>query len=194
MYYTHLKQQHNDAGDPTGVRLTVEAVEPDGGTPEVILENAEQITQSPDGSQFAYLLFDPVTYGLSIWQMAVDGSDAHELLPVGPFQNVNNPRFTPDGTALLFSGSGDYQGDPARLAPSDSVSAHGLPWDIWRMDLADGSLSKLSTNTFDGPWLAWGPDGVSLAVVALEGVYVWTGGQQFRVAATTSEGEIAWAR
>jgi hypothetical protein len=102
-------------------------------------------------------------------------------------------RFTPDAAALVFSGSGDYQGDPERLAFSGIARAHGLPWDVWQIGLDGGDMVKLTETPLDGPWITWEPGGEAMAILAAEGIFLRYDGRVYRLASTGTEGEITWA-
>lgn len=194
LYFSHVTLVRNDEGETTAVRLNSERVDLDTNETQVMVENAEQYVLSPDAGLAAYLQFDPVSYGESIWLSASDGSNAQEVLPVGAFSDINNVRFTPDGSALVFGGSGDFLGDPERLAVDGVAQAHGLPWHIWQIDLDGGNMRQLTETTLDGPWIAWQPDGSAMALIAAEGVFLRHEGSVYRLATTSTEGEITWTR
>ena len=123
-----------------------------------------------------------------------DGSDARELVPATVFRSLASPRFTPDGSALVFSASGTRQDQDALVQQGAGVVlAHGDPWHIWQLTLADGELTRLTDVPLDGPALAWSPGGEALAVLAAEGLYLRARERMWRLVAVSAEGGLSWA-
>ena len=104
---------------------------------------------SPDGMRLVYGLGrgDPKhpeeRPKSSLWTSAVDGSGAAPLTEEG--HRDGNPRWSPDGTTIAFTT--DRLGKPAPV----TVPATG------------GSLTKLAQHDLAINWLAWSPDGASIA-------------------------------
>lgn len=72
----------------------------------------------------------------------------------------------PSGRGLLYWRDGQF---------SSSIAADGLP--LVAYDLATGRSRTLTTSLTYPDWLAWSPDGRTLAVVAGAGRTVWDGGK-----------------
>jgi Tol biopolymer transport system component len=142
LYFTHLQPVYRDDGSSASISLNIERLRlPDSGNAETVIEGAEQAAQSPDGKKITYIKFDPVSYGKALWVMNNDGSDAQRLVPAGAFFDLASPLFSPDGQSLVFSGSGEYQAvDAAAWWRASTAFAHGLPWNVWKIDLSDSSM------------------------------------------------------
>ena len=196
--YSHLRPNLNDDGQTVGVNLNAEIIVSEvGSTPMLLVEGAEHPALSPNAEQLVYLSFDLFSNSRGIWVADADGSNPRQILPENSFAAVTAPRFSPDGSNVVFSGSGDFQEQQA-LTPNllgvSVAKAHGEPWDIWQIALADGVMTKLTTTTLDGPWLSWSPGGEHLAVIAAEGIYVQENERFFRLTQVSNEGEITWSR
>ena len=190
---THQQTLRDEAGTAQSIRMTVERVALDG-TRQVLLEAAGQAALSADGAQLAYLHVEPESWAQSLMLAQADGSDARELVAATAFPALASPRFTTDGSALVFSASGTRQ-DQDALAQhgAGAVLAHGEPWHIWQVTLADGVLTRLTDAPLDGPSLAWQPGGEALAVLAAEGLYLRARGRMWRLAQVSAEGRLSWA-
>jgi Tol biopolymer transport system component len=161
------------------------------------VQGAEQPALSPDGTLLVYLNYDALSSSKGVWIADSSGVNPRQYLPADSFYAVASPRFSPDGQSIVISGSGDFSGQQAHapdLAGVGVAQAHGLPWNIWQIALADSEMTQLTTSTLDGPWITWSPDRQYMAVLAAEGVYVRENDRFFRVAQVTSEGEITWVR
>lgn len=192
LYFTHLKPKLNETGATAGVDLTIEQVAlSDLTRSEIILSGAEQPALSPNSAQIAFVSFDPSSYAQGLGVANVDDLETQEVvIASGSFMAVTSPRFSADSQSIVFSASGEMR---AASAAFGVVRAHGLPWNIWRVSLVDGTLEKLTPATLDGPWITWSPNGEHLAVLAAEGVFVIYEGRFYRLTEVTSEGEITWA-
>ena len=192
---THQQALRDTGGEPQSISITVKRVALDGAR-EPTLEDAEQAALSKDGSQLTWLGLNTETWGQALMHARADGSAAVELVAEGAFGALASPRFTKDGNFIVFSASGARQTPAAtnRVNPG-RVRAHGDPWHIWQVDLASGELTRLTEQSLDGPMLAWSPthDDV-LAVLAAEGVFLRAQGRLWRVATSSAEGGLTWAR
>ncbi len=190
---THQQTLRDAAGEAQSIRMTVERVALDGSR-QVLLEAAEQAALSADGAQLTYLRVEPESWSQSLMLARSDGSDARELVPATVFRSLASPRFTPDGSALVFSASGTRQDQDALVQQGAGVVlAHGDPWHIWQLTLADGELTRLTDVPLDGPALAWSPGGEALAVLAAEGLYLRARERMWRLATVSAEGGLSWA-
>jgi TolB protein len=68
------------------------------GKPQLVMENASDPSLSPDGQYIVYHSSAPDKGGLRI--MKVDGSEDAQLTSIA---SDRNPRFSPDGTRILYS-------------------------------------------------------------------------------------------
>ena len=198
IYYAHQNPLLNDEGGVTGFDLTGERIaanSADVQTPEVVLEDVEQLALSPDGQQIAYLQLDTVTYDQGLWIVNHDGADSRELVAPGTYRLMSSPIFSPDGASVLFSASAIEEGGVVSGNGGLQVAqAHGGPWNIWQITLDDGTMTSLTPETLDGPWTTWSPDANALAVIAAEGVFLVHEDRFYHLTDVTTEGEIAWAR
>lgn len=194
IYFGHYKLQLSETGAVEGNRQTVERLRVDtpDAEPEVLVEGAVEMWVNADLSQAVYVYFDPETFVYSLRLSDADGNNPREVLPANLFLGLSSPRISPDGRYVYFSASGQ----PMNATTSDLgvVQAHGAPWDLWRLDIESGDYTRMTNLGIDGPELAWSPDGTHLAIVALEGVYVFdlAADDVYLVADSTAEGEIVW--
>lgn len=193
LYFAHYVLQMDENGGVQGFTQTVERLPSENfdAQPQVVIDNAVELSIADDMSAVTYVYFDPQTYAYSLRVADVDGENAREILPGNLFESLSSPHFSPDNTTVYFGASGSLDATTADLP---SVQAHGAPWDIWQVDVASGDYARLTNLGIDGPDLAWSPDGQFLAFVALEGVYIYdmSANKLYRVADSTSEGEIIW--
>ena len=154
------------------------------GERSLLVDGAALPSISRDGTRLAFLRQDTSGAG-ALWVSAPDGSDAVEVLRVGlgtgvPF--VFGPRLSPDGRAIVFAAptpderapepgsEGGGTGLPLRKLLG-AATAHGLPMDLWRVDVPDGVLHRLTFFGEDDPYPAWTPDGTTVMALATGGLY-----------------------
>lgn len=194
VYFAHQRPILDDQDATAGIELYTEWVSADGVERGVLIEGADMLALSSDNTHMTYARFDTTTYKQGLWIAERDGSNAREIVPPDMFQAVSSPRFTPDGSSVIFSASGERQQLAARAAGVGVALAHGEPWNIWQLELATSDMTRLTPVTLDGPWTAWSPDGQHYAVLSAEGVIIVREGQYHLIAEVTDEGEITWAR
>ena len=99
----------------------------------------------------------------------VDGGRSHVVT-----SSANNgfevASWWPNGKGLIFWLDRDF---------SASIAADGLP--LQSLDLATGRRTTLATTLTYANWLAWSPDGTTLAVVAGNNRSVWNGGKHIEL-------------
>jgi len=108
-----------------------------GGGARLVLENADSASLHPDGKTLAF------TWSGKIWITSLNGGQPREFWPgpISAFQQLNVPRFAPDGSAL-------------------AVFANGL----WILPYPSGKPRKLPTTTPGFRGAAWFPDSRTLLV------------------------------
>jgi Tol biopolymer transport system component len=163
----------------------------EGGQPEVLVENAYSPAMSPDESTLIYVRSTRGGQALMKKTLAESG-DGCELLSDQVFQYLSLPRVAPDGTRVALGGSGEPTmqpsgcgGDPTRkasanidlaalLQPASASAAamHGLPADIWSMNLDGSNMQRIADIKDDDPSVAWSPDGKNLAIFGVAALYV----------------------
>lgn len=111
------------------------------------LESANDPQLSPDGRVIVYVRrgADVMTdrYGSSLWRVNADGTD-HRALVGGPGA-YSRPRWSPDGTRLLYNASGEGGGE------------------VRVLDLASGSDWSLGRFQGSAQGAEWSPDGRRIA-------------------------------
>jgi Tol biopolymer transport system component len=54
----------------------------------------------------------------------------------------------------------------------NTAQAHGLPWDLWLVNLDGTEFEQLTKIGADSPYPAWSPDGKYIAFMGFSGFYV----------------------
>jgi len=176
---------------PTSQHDEIDVVSASGGPLRKVMENAREATISPDGKKIAYSVLDYQTYSAALWIANVDGSSPKQLLPSGVFAAIYGPRFSPDVQTIVFAESGPaskklpgaYAFDrPAESSPCavslaficlvEKAEAHGLPWDLWLVNLDGTKFERLTNIGADSPVPAWSADGKQIAFYDATGIYI----------------------
>ncbi len=169
----------------------IDRVSASGGPLRKVTENAREASISPDGKKLVYSVLDYQTYSAGFWVANLDGSNRKQILPTGVFAAVFAPRFAPDMQSIVFAGSGPptkkLPGVSALVRPTDDNScavafgfvclvekaeAHGLPWDLWIVNLDGTQFERLTQLGADSPVAAWSADGKQIAFYDASGIYV----------------------
>lgn len=119
---------------------------------------------SPDGTHVTFVRMDPATARYGIWVERVDGADARLVTSI-PDANASTPRFSPDGTTIIFSA--DFAPVFASRVYVVNVDGSGLhqvgPATGWNLD---------PTFSPDGQAIAFAVDDDHVGVVgAAAGIY-----------------------
>jgi Tol biopolymer transport system component len=182
------------------------------GQQSLLVENGDGGTLTPDGSRLAFLRLDPQTYIKSLMLAEGDGSTATPIdvppppdVNTPPFNVTSAPRWSPDGSTLIFSASSSDVGASqaktrswlAELFGVRTAHAHGPPADLWTV-AADGTGLQMVTGlTLDDPRAAWSPDGRSIVYTngTNGGVYLRNvdSGETRQLTTDGDYGGIAWA-
>ena len=114
---------------------------------------------------------------------AADGSGAKQLVELGhKFDAIMGPRISPDGSTIAFAAVTRQTEAPERR-PSGGLltalrgllprraAAHGFPMDVWRVNVADSAVTRLTNFGEDEPFPAWSSDGKTIYVIATGGLY-----------------------
>lgn len=178
IYFGHIVPQYNSEGDYLGVQLNVERVAPDGSAgPELVIEGGDRPSFSGDGQRLVFLRYQDSTFR-GLWAAGADGSGAEELVPAGEFFMIASPRLSPAGATVAFAASGAEEASAAGALPLADLFgvktawAHGLPWQIFRVPVTEGTPERMSTMVTDTPSLAWSPDGSRLALMQPGGLFL----------------------
>ena len=194
LYFTH---QSPDVTRIERVRL-------DGSERKVVVESGERPTVSRDGRWLAYLTDDPKTGSRVLAVAPLTGGNARTLLAGLGFKAIAAPVFAPDSSRLAFVGVGGppqsagsstacCSGPLAWLAPA-VASAHGVPWDLWVVNIDGTGLRRLTDIREDNPFPAWSPDGRWIALKGEIGLYLIDpeGKQVRRLAQELSSEGLSW--
>ena len=166
----------------------------EGGQPEVLLDNAYGPAVSPDESTLVYLR--ATRTGQQLLKKAMnEPGEGCELLSDQAFQYLSLPRISPDGKRLALGGSGEPNltgasgcgGDPrakpaaagapagldlAALLQPDVAYAHGLPADVYSLNMDGSVLTRVADIKDDDPTVAWSPDGSRLAIFGVAALFL----------------------
>jgi hypothetical protein len=127
------------------------------------------------------------------------------------------PRISPDGKRVALGGSGEPNmspsgcgGDPHSAAPSaapagldlfswlqpDTAYAHGLPADVYSLNLDGSEMKRIADIKDDDPTVAWSPDGSKLAIFGVAALFMLDaqGGPTTRLVEPGGYGGLTWAR
>jgi Tol biopolymer transport system component/mono/diheme cytochrome c family protein len=202
------------AGAGSGDRLLqIVRVDLASGATKPLLDGALDPTFSRDGQRMAFLQLSQDGFTMSLLAANADGSGAQVLIDGKDFQGFYAPRFSPDGKRLVVAAIGgpqtDGQGNPvpppsgagpldevlSLLAPA-SAEAHGLPWDLWTVNVDGSGLRRLTQLYEDLPMATFSPDGKQLAVMGAGGIYLLDsdGANLRRIDQVGDHGGLDWVR
>jgi Tol biopolymer transport system component len=191
----------------------------EGGQPEVLVENAYSPGISADEATLVYVR--TTRNGQALMKKSLEeAGDGCELLSDQVFQYLSLPRIAPDGKRVALGGSGEPNltgpsgcgGDP-RSKPSAAAplplaldlaawlgpavaEAHGLPADIWAMNMDGSAMQRIADIKDDDPSIAWSPDGSRLAIFGVAALYLSDakGGTPAKLVDQGGYGGLDWTR
>lgn len=166
------------AFENVGPTVQVEWIGMDGSGRRLLADGGRFPTLSRDGGTLAYV--KSASSGDGIWARPFAGGPESQVVAEYELLAVAFPRFSPDGGRLAFAGVGDLNRAPAmrtRLIGQSSRSPvlatrlmHGLPWDLFVVDLSGANLRRLAFLSEDDAAIAWSPDGRWIAVGSATGL------------------------
>jgi len=185
----------------TKVDYKLERIDVATGQRSDVLTNVLAFGLSPDAKRAAFAQLAPQT-GETL--QAVELGGAPTTL-VGLEQNLspfNSPRYSPDGSKVAFS-SADQTGAVAprrpgyalaSFAPMPAPPADGLPEDIWVVDAAGGTPTRVADIKEDLPALSWSGDGRHIYVIGSQALYDvdLTNGAVDRIGEGAFHAQIVW--
>jgi Tol biopolymer transport system component/mono/diheme cytochrome c family protein len=176
-----------------GRDLAILLVNIDTGAFQALLEDAMDPAISANGQQLAYLLLSRDGYTQSIYVANSDGTNPRKVYDSPDFQGFYAPRFTPDGTRLIVAAIGGPLGPQGSAG---SVALHGLPWDLWQINLDGTGLRRLTEIFEDLPLVSFSPDGSELLMMGSGGIYRLKpdGSELRRIDPLGDHGGIDWAK
>jgi Tol biopolymer transport system component len=103
--------------------VTVEWVAVDGTGRRTVALSARYPSFAPDGKSIVYTRALPT--GDALWEQPLEGGEGREIVPDSQFLVIVYPRYSPDGTLIVFGGV-DAAG-PAYPVPPGLPGSPGLP-------------------------------------------------------------------
>jgi Tol biopolymer transport system component len=208
VYYT-VRRVANGREEQSVVRQA------EGGQPEVLATNAYSPAVSPDESTLIYIR--STRAGQTMFKKSIgDAGDGCELITDQVFQYLSLPRISPDGKRVALGGSGEPNlrpsgcgGDPrskpaaavlvgalAALVQPDVAYAHGLPADVFVLNIDGSNMVRIADIKDDDPTVAWSPDGSRLAILGVAALYVVdaNGGPPEKLVDQGNYGSLDWTK
>lgn len=169
---------------PFGVIYSIERVAYPMGQPEVVKQGAAWPILSPDGITLSYIAHD--AGGDTLQVEGVDGSSHLSLADATRFLAIEAPRFSPDGSTLIFSAEKSLLQGRA-----DQREAAGMPdwavWllgvevaeahssssmDLWQVSVSGENLIRLTEIEAGGLVAAFAPNGDKVVFVTASSLMI----------------------
>jgi Tol biopolymer transport system component len=188
----------------------------EGGQPEVLVDGGYNPAISPDESTLIYLV--TTRAGQAMMKKTLDQpGDGCELMNDQVFQYLSQPRISPDGTKVALGGSGEPNQQPSGCAGAaggavgpaaappnlnmttmlgpGAALAHGLPADVYTLNLDGSGLQRVADIKDDDPTVAWSPDGSKMAIFGVAALYMVDskGGPTTKLVEQGGYGGLDWA-
>jgi Tol biopolymer transport system component len=157
------------------------------GARQTVVQEALEPALSPDGGLLAYRSLRQGDGGTLV-VATPDGSNEQTVVDGQPFVQIFAPRFSPDGTRLIFAANGgpmtDGQGYPVKalgrsalqhalsLLDPPVAEAHGQQVDLWMVKTDGTGLRRLTWFAAGLLAAAFSPDGKQIAVMSASGIYL----------------------
>jgi Tol biopolymer transport system component len=209
VYYT-VRRVDNGREQVSIVRQT------EGGQPETVADNAYDPAPSPDESTLIYVR--STRTGQQMLKKTIgESGDGCELMSDQVFQYLSLPRISPDGKRVALGGSGEPNmapsgcgGDPRSSTPAaapagldlaallqpDTAYAHGLPADVYSLNLDGSDMKRIADIKDDDPTVAWSPDGAKLAIFGVAALFLVDaqGGSTTKLTDQGGYGGLSWTK
>ena len=175
LVYAHQTQTDDDFG----ATFTLEILNLESGTIEVLRERAREGDFSPSESLVAFVdspqidsrlaTIDPTTLQVSTLLTVADGLSGYRV-----------PQFSPDGEWIGFLATGDGPSVSDGLVASLGSGRNGVQ-DLWMIRPDGSGLQRLTTVREDQPDFSWSSDGRHILLRGAFGVYTVDVGQRLTV-------------
>jgi Tol biopolymer transport system component/mono/diheme cytochrome c family protein len=200
------------SGSGTERNIGILRVDLASGAQQRVIEQALDPAISPDGTQIAYIRLAPDGLTQHLEVAGIDGSNPRQVIDGTPFQGFYAPRFSPDGRQIVVAAIGgpqtNSQGVPVqgrRTTPLEhllglfeppAAEAHGLPWDLWRVNTDGSDLRRLTQVYEDLPMASFSPDGRQLVFMGASGIYLMNtdGSSLRRIDPVGDHGGLDWKK
>ena len=159
---TYMAQPAIESGDS----VDIWRMDSDGSNKTAVTDNAfgeYEPTWSPDSSKIVFMR--QYTGGQDLFRVDANGSNDVNL--------TNSPNgyeccaeYSPDGSKIAFTTSGDVDGDPKTPAETDN--------EIFVIDANGSNLTRLTDNTAQDVGPTWSPDGSRIAWANVDTGALWT--------------------
>ncbi len=125
---------------------------------------------------------------VSLQLTTLDAGEVRVVVDDRSFKSFHAPRFSPDGTRIIFAASGG-PGDASQATTSRSerspnglfeqllaaitpaAQAHGQPYDLWMVNIDGTNLQRITRINEDQPTAIFVPDGNGLVMMGAGGMY-----------------------
>ena len=183
LLYTEFTAMVQD-NKPAGVKIAVRRLDFSTLATTLVLHDALNADVSPNGRHITYVPSFNASNSTGIWLADLSGSNARLLFHHPDFDEYHAPRFPPDGRHIVFTAAGgpDIPGGATPVAQFPPTSplfristsyAHGLPADLWLIDVDGTNLRRLTSIREDMPTPSWLPDSSGLVFQGLRGIYLY---------------------
>ncbi|HZQ10131.1 MAG TPA: hypothetical protein VFD70_26375 [Anaerolineae bacterium] len=158
-------------------------------TTQPVVRNARDADVSHDSAHIVFVRYNVQNAETSLWLANADGTGEKELVRANVFDNIQAPRFSPDGRWIAFGVHGaPHQSLPltaslgSQLTSNDAcvlrvlfciietAHAHPAPGALWRVNLETNKFEALTNVYDDSPLPAWSSDGSQIAIHDFTGI------------------------
>jgi len=160
------------AKTPFGSRTQrIEEVDVATGARNLVADAGSSPSYSPDGETIVFAA--PVGQTWSISTVARQGGEPALVVPATGFEDLDHPLFAPIGEYIVFLAATSVPESPVSRATSSQSRLIGRApathpgsdanFDLWAVRLDGTELRKVADLFSQQPYLAWSPDGQSIA-------------------------------
>ena len=169
---TKITYQSFQAGDGSFDSHEIYTMNADGSGQTALMDNDDtdfEPTWSPDGSTIVFMrqstgVPSGEVAGQDLWSVPAAGGTATNLTNT-PNTYECCPEFSPDGTKIAFTNSGNTDGNPK--TPDDEN-------EIWVMNANGSGQQQLIQNTAQDVGPTWSPSGNQIAWANVDTGVIWT--------------------